>query len=272
MLLKRSLIVILAMLIAIPLFACKNETVDEGLKDAQTFNTVTSNRLKKIVCNYEDISVTCNITWAGNTCNFESYMNFFRNDIENYQGVFDPDSKVFSIVWQSEDGNITIPVFQYDENQQIIRIYNEDNPTESWDVTYTDEGVAIVNDAPWFSYDSEKKTITKHISSGHTEGIPFQNYEEFSLDEANNIVSTKHLHYVDNGDGKYQLQTETPNYKIYTYDENQNLIKYEEPGSDLVITYEYYDEPIQHVWENTIPIHYVDIFDIYTVSLFRYLK
>ncbi len=283
---KKVLSFLMAVIMLFALSACNRDNSNDSLGNTPG-NTSTPdnmasnskpilNRLKKVTVTYEGETIECNITWDDNTCYFESYMNYFKDPIENYRGVFEPETNTFSIVWDQENGTtIEMPVFDYNDDQKIIAMYNEDNPSEVWNVTYDENGVpSLMGGKPLFEYDPTTKQVKRFYSSGSTEGVAHETYDVVTLDDNGCFIGVDRLTYTDDGTGTLKLTDTKEDYYKYTYDESGNLIRYEEPhNSDgLVIEYEYYDEPIQHLWEIIIPIHYIDVFEIFEVPFLWYLN
>lgn len=107
-----------------------------------------------------------------------------------------------------------------------------------------------------------------------TNGVAHESYDVVTLDDNGCFIGVDRLTYTDGGKGNFTLTDTKENYYKYTYDTKGNLIRYEEPyNSDgFVIEYEYYDEPIHHLWEAIIPIHYIDVFEIYAIPFLWYLN
>ena len=274
---KKFLALLLAASMLLICFAgCADTGVSDNPDDSEDSEKGNAlNRIKKVTVTYEGETIVCNATWEDNVCNFESYMNYFKDPIEDYKGVFDPESKKFSILWPSKE--IELPVFRYDDQQRIIEVYNEDDPSESWAVTYDENGVPTLDgDIEMFNYDADNKIVSLQGGGGSSnkDGVITESkyYSEMKMSPDGNFEKVTHVTYSHNGDGNFQKTSEIPDYEKYTYDKNGNLVRYERHDGSCVIEFEYYDEPIQHIWERTIPIHYIDIFDIYTTSLMWYLK
>lgn len=276
---KRVLSFLIAAIMLFFLSACEKEGSkdpgDPGSSDPVSGGPVL-HRLKKVTVTAGGKNIECNITWEDNTCYFESYMNYYKDPIENYRGVFAPETRTFSIIWDREDGTtLEIPVFDYDDDQRIISVYNEDAPSEVWAVTYDENGVPSYGGRAPFEYDPATKQVKRLYSGSVTQdGVSKKNYDVATLEDHGGLVSVDRLTYTEDQAGNVQLtDTKKDFYKI-TYDENGDVIRYEEPYYEggFVIEYEYYDEPIHHLWEVTIPIHYIDIFEIYVVPFLWYLK
>lgn len=271
---KKYLILALTIILSFSLCACTpKQTKNNAKTDTPSGNAANHLRLKRVTTTYDGETTVCNLTWDAEGCHFESYMNYYKDDIENYLGFFDANERVFSITMFREDGDLTVPFFQYDENQTIIKVYNEDKPTESWDVTYDANGIAAIDDQTLCEYDEETRTIKRQLSAGSTNNIPHKTYEVATLDKNGNYQSVSYVKYMSDENGVFQKSSEKANCKIYTYDQDGNLIKYEEPDNDaLVIEFEYYDQPVEHIWERVIPVHYIDIFDAYFTPFLWYVK
>ncbi len=277
---KKALSILLMLILLLGLCACGNS--DTQTTEPSTSNNIVSNsnptlnRLKKVTVTAEGKTIECNIIWDDNTCYFESYMNYYNDPIEDYRGVFDPETNTFSIVWDTEDGTtMELPVFDYNDDQKIIAMYNEDNPSEVWSVTYDENGVPyLMGSVPLFEYDPTTKQIKRPYSRGSTEGVAYEEYDVVTLDDNGCFVGVDRLTYTDDGTGTLKLTDTKEDYYKCTYDESGNLIRYEEPYNSygFVIEYEYYDEPIQHLWEIIIPIHYIDVFLIFQVPFLWYLN
>lgn len=271
---KKCLILALTIILTLSMCACTPKQAKSNTKkETLSGSTVNHLRLKRVTTTYEGETTVCNLTWDADGCHFESYMNYYKDDIENYLGFFDTDERVFSITMFREDGDLTIPIFQYDKNQTIIKMYNEDRPTESWDVTYDDHGIATIDGRTLCVYDAEARSVKRPLSSGSTNGVPEETYEVATIDKNGNFQTVTRITYVGDENGDFQKDSEEVDYKKYTYDANGNLIKYEEPLNDgLVIEFEYYDQPVEHAWERVIPVHYIDFFDVYFIPFLWYVK
>ena len=271
---KKWLILILTIALTLSMCACTpKQTKGNTKQETLSANAATYLRLKRVTTTCDGETTVCNLTWDAEGCHFESYMNYYKNDIEDYLGFFDADERVFSITMFREDGDLTIPIFQYDENQTIVKMYNEDRPTESWDVTYDENGIATVDGHTLCVYDPEARTVRRQLSSGSTNGVPDETYEVATIDKEGNFRSVSRLTYVGDGNDSFRLDSEEVDYKKYTYDKNGNLIKYEEPNNDgLVIEFEYDDQPVEHAWERVIPVHYIDVFEMYFIPFLWYVK
>lgn len=278
---RKVLSLMLALLMVFSLCACEKDTKEEAPKESIPAEDTPSdskpalNRLKKVTITTQGQSFECNVTWKENECSFTYYTSYSRNISTEYQGMYDPEKKEFSVIWVSDEGTTTqLPVFQYDDDQKIIRVYNEDNPTESWEVTYDEHNIPTIDGRVWLNYDPETKQIKQMCGSGHNEGIQYENYKVTTLDDNGHCIGVDMLTYEQDDNGEFQLTSRQDDYQKYTYDENGNLIRYEEPYNEdgFVIEYEYYDEPISHLWELLIPISYIDFFNIYTIPFLWYLS
>ena len=278
---KNFVLFLIAILLLFSLCACGKERPADNpqhgsVETTAPANKPTLNRLKKVTVTAEGMTIECNVTWEENLCNFESYMNYYKDEINMYQGVFDPQTGTFSIRWPREDGETyELPVFDYDEDQRIVAMYNEDDPSEVWGVTYNQNGVAQLDgEHTLFEYDPATRQVKRLYSSGSTNGIPHKKYDVTTLDANGCFIGVDRVIYKDDGTGNFQLKETLSDYYKYTYDENGNLIRYEEPYNPdgFVIEYQYYDEPIEHLWQIIIPIHYIDVFQIFELPFLWYLK
>lgn len=270
---KKVLSFLMAVIILLAMSACDK---DDGQGSDPSESQIVFHRLKKVTVTAYGETIECNVTWDDNICYFESYMDYAKNPIKNCQGVFEPETNTFSLLVKQDDGmTMELPVFVYDDGQHITSVFNEDNPSESWTITYDENGVPLVDGRhTLFEYDPTTKQVKLLYSGGRTDGVDYEEYDLFSLDNNGRFVGVDRLTYKDDGNGNFQLTDTKEDYYKYTYDENGDLIRYEEPYNKFgfVIEYEYYDEPIHHIWEVIIPIHYIDFFEIYKIPFFWYLK
>lgn len=274
---KRLLSILLLISVLLLAFAgcAPSDGSDDGGKKDKDPDSVNFKRLKRVTVTYEGETVVCNVSWDENVCNFESYMDYFKDPIENYKGIFDPESKKFSILWLSND--IELPVFIYDDDQKITEIFNEDKPTESWKISYDKNGVpSLDTESELFTYDADTKTVTrsKGQSLRNDNGVITRtdSYREYIIGKDGRFEKVTYVAYTAVGDAEPEKSKEIPDYEKYSYDDDGNLIKYERHDGSCVIEFEYYDEAVSHNWERVIPIHYIDIFDIYVTPLTWYLK
>ena len=153
---KKVLSFLMTVIILLAMSACDkdngNESFDSNIDDTTSTSAdpsgskIVFHRLKKVTVTAYGKTIECNITWDNNTCYFESYMDYVKDPIKNYQGVFEPETNTFSIFWKKDDGTTReLPVFVYDDDQRITSVYNEDDPSEIWSVTYDENGVPLVD-------------------------------------------------------------------------------------------------------------------------------
>lgn len=267
------LCVLLALCMAFAICACGKPAADSSEKEPQeNKESIMRNRLKHVTVTYDGETVECDISWQENACVFESYLDYPKAPIKEVHGAFDPESKVYSWMWTSDRGEINLPIFQYDDEGKITKVYNEDDPTEIWDVTYDADNVPSIDGRKWFEYDADKRCITTQVGGGSYEGVAYKTYEEIVIGANGQIEKVSRVKYVEDGNGVFQRESEETDYRKYTYDKNGNLVKYEEPDNGFTIIFEYYDDPIRHVWEQTIPIHYINFFEVFVTPFMWYLK
>ena len=95
---RKVLSLSLALCMVFALFACEKDDKDGLPKDSTSTEDTPSdtkpilNRLKKVTVTVQGQIIECNVTWEENVCHFESYMDYFKNPVEDYRGVLDPEN------------------------------------------------------------------------------------------------------------------------------------------------------------------------------------
>lgn len=158
----------------------------------------TFKRLKKAVIMYKGESVTCSVSWDSDACSFE-YYRYHGKEIRNFRGVYDEQSKIYSVILLNNGGEEQqeLPVFQYDGQQRISRVYNEDHPSESWEVAYDQKNEINMEDQQKFAYDSDSRTVI--ISSYGHEG--FKPRGKAIVDSKGNFETLISIFYENNDNG-----------------------------------------------------------------------
>lgn len=254
----------LTLLLSLSLLLCLLVGCDETSEENGGGEKTTFLRLSSVTRTYDGESVTYQVTWNGEACSFETGEGDYRTD-------FDTETNIFSIHFT----DLSLPVFMYDENQTIIKLYNEDDPSESLNILYDEYGFPQVEGMDWYSgYDPEKRQVK--VSSGggsrtDEDGTweSYTNYEIRTFDKYGNISVCDGLKVTEKSDGTVTEETWKDYFK-YIYDEHGNLLRAE--GDGVVIEYQYTEEPIHHAWERIVPIFYMDFFMVYDLPLFWNLR
>ena len=287
---KKFLSLVLVLCFIFLICSCGNNTKKAGSENNNSFNLSSEtdstkllfNRLKKVTVTYDGETNIYNVVWNEANCDFEHYFNYPKDPTVNAKGLYNPETRVFSIKSEMEGEMFDLPVHEYNSDQKIIKVFNEDRPGEYWTVIYNIDNVPMWTNSEntkqeLFTFDPEKRVISKQTGSSssknedgtHTE---CRYYKEYTIDTLGNILKVNKSTYSHNGDGNYQKTDEIVDYEKYFYDNNGNIIRYECANrSNMIVEFEYYDDTIQHIWERILPISYIEIFDIYTTPFFWYL-
>lgn len=271
---KRILLIVLSICLVLSVCACKKDA-DSGTDSKRQFS-----RLKSVVISYEGKTEKYYISWEENLCRFESpngnSQNFYGLDtVLTFEGKFNPETKIFSIAKaaKAEEEGFELPIFMYDSNERVVLIYNEDNPFETFAVSYDDNGLPSIDGVSLYDrYDKDSRTFSFENSRGHNNGVYFKNYEYITIGKNGQFDKVTEVIYESTNGEDYYKAKEHEDYKKYTYDDKGNLVKYEMLSADVEISFEYYDEYISHIWERVIPLWYVDFFKMYLYSLLWYIE
>lgn len=257
-----KLLSILAMLVMLVTLAvgCNDNTGDPSLgKDGASFK-----RLASVTVTDEGETDTYIAQWSENSCRIVGK--------ETLIATYDPESRIFSL--QMDD--FSIPVFDYDESGKIINLYNEDDPDEKWAITY-DENMwpAIADYDGLYTIVDANARIIKRSSGGGGESdengnrTTYRNYDVRTLDKNGNVIKVDRITETYVNDGEPTESTKADIEK-YTYDESGNVIKFQR--GDLTVQFTYTNEKIQHNWERTLAIYYINPFYIFELPLFWGIK
>ena len=253
-----SVLAMLVMLVAVSVGCNDNGDPSKG-EDGATFK-----RLASVTVTDDGETQTYIAEWSDNKCRIVGK--------ETLIASYDPESRVFSL----QMDEFIVPVFDYDENGKIINLYNEDKPEEKWAVTYDEKMWPTIADYEgMYSILDAEARIIKRSSSGGAEldddghRVSYNNYDIRTLDKNGNVIKVDRLTETKVNDGE-PTQSTKEDIEKYTYDGSGNVIKFQR--GDLTVQFTYTNEKIQHSWERTLAIYYINPFYIFEVPLFWNIK
>ena len=273
--LKKYALFLFCALLLLSLTACQTggNTKRDADKEKSSSTQTSFRRLDSVTIQREgEEAVTYHVNWNNDSC------TFVTDDFED--GVLATfDNQVFSIEFTNSGGGKTIlPIVKFDDDEKIVLIYNEDDPTETFDVTYDENGLPVwemTEAQEYYQYDEATGTVRVKAGSGSTGDNQgnilkkYTNYEVRTLDEWGNIRSVDMLTITEYSDGTTEEKLKENEF-TYEYDEDGNLLSLTVGRSSYTFTYT--NEKIHHTWERMIPVAYLDFFYWFDYPLFWNVK
>ena len=217
------------------------------------------NRLVAVTVVDDGETESYSVSWTDNGCSFS-------NDEGIFDFKFDKSKRTLTL----KGNNIDLPIFDYNDKEEIILVYNEDDPDETFEVVYDQNGCPSVDGRSWGEYDPATKKLTvqkggggESDEQGNTVKYVYSDVRTYG--DKDMILSVDRVTTTTYSDGTVQEKVKNDIEK-YTYDENGNMIKYERNNKQILFTYS--DEKISHQWERVVPVSYIDFFAIFDLPLF----
>lgn len=216
------------------------------------------NRLVAVTVVDDGESESYSVTWKTNGCTF-------THEDGVYSYSFDPASRTLSLL----NDELELPLFDYDDKGVIVLVYNEDKPTETFEIQYDKNGVPTLDEYTLGEYDPATRKLTVQKGGGgemDEQGNKFEYdyYDERTYGDKDMILSVDRITITTYSDGTVEEKVKKDVEK-YTYDENGNMTKYEK--KDKVIHFVYSEEKISHEWERVVPVGYIDFFCLFDLPL-----
>lgn len=239
------------------------DKIDEVIGGIGGASASSFTRLTSVTVVRDGESQSYSVSWTENGCSF-------ANGDGLYSFVFDKESFTLTLKWENEE----LPIFEYDSNGRIILIYNEDNPSETFEVSYDDNGCPVIDGETLKEYNPADKTLTIGKGGGgerdeEGNGYNYTNYHIRTYGDKGQILSVDKKTVTTYSDGRVEEKVSADAEK-YTYDENGNMITYQNKYVQILFTYS--NEKISHEWERILPVTYIDFFSMFDLPLFWNLK
>lgn len=288
-----AFLIIVSMLITV-LGGCGGETADDNQTDSVAQKTAAAQfphkRLQSVTVydKEEGTTETYDVEWKDDGCYFRT--DDYGEDID-YYFYLDDETNIFHVAGtayeSSEPEQVDFPVYQFDDEGKIIKLWNIHFDSAEIDVTYDENGlpafagydpsVDVILDE--YTFDFEKRDLEYKFGGGGSQD-EYGNqettdaYEINALNEYGDPLDSR-SRFVKKYNGELVSdETKVDDHIKYTYDENGNLIRFETYHS--VKTFTYSDETVHHPWER-LPIYmYTERYDefgvIYIYPFLWYVK